>query len=381
MIKSAPASKNGSQVYQRMDVDDLLFDAENPRLVEYTLSKTPSQPDLLKALWEKMAVEEVAMSIAHSGYFEHEPLFVERRSDGKFVVIEGNRRLAAVKLLLDGSLRKKLGATDLPSIDAIDKSRRAELQTLPVIETTRKKVWRYLGFKHVNGPSTWGSYAKAQYIAQVHNDYGISLDDIATQIGDYSNTVRRMYRGLMVIEEAERAKLFDRKDVAKNDFYFNYIYTGISYPGFRAFLGLKDSDRTSRDPVPKNKLRNLGDLLLWLYGSTSRNVPSLIRSQNPDLKTLDSVLADPKGVEALRDGLPLSVAHDISLGDERLFRASLQGAKQELQKARGTLSTGFSASDSDSLVTAQEIASLAEDLLDEMMTKRKKKTGKKVAAG
>ena len=162
MNKPVP-SGDGTHIYDRMSVDDLLFDAENPRLVEYTLSATPSQFDLLKALWEKMAVEEVAMSIAHSGYFEHEPLFVERRSDGKFVVIEGNRRLAAVKLLLDGELRKRIGAKDLPSIDAIDRSRRATLQTLPVIQTTRKKVWRYLGFKHVNGPSTWGSYAKAQY--------------------------------------------------------------------------------------------------------------------------------------------------------------------------------------------------------------------------
>jgi ParB-like nuclease domain len=380
-MNKTPTSDDGTHVYDRMNVDDLLFDAENPRLVEYTLSANPSQSDLLKALWEKMAVEEVAMSIAHSGYFEHEPLFVERRSDGKFVVIEGNRRLAAVKLLLDGELRTRLGAQDLPSIDAIDRSRRATLQTLPVIKTTRKKVWRYLGFKHVNGPSTWGSYAKAQYVAQVHNQYGVSLDDIATQIGDYSNTVRRMYKGLMVIEQAERAGLFDRKDVSKSDFYFNYIYTGISYPGFRKFLGLPDSERASRDPVPKAKQRHLGELLLWLYGSSSKGVSSLIRSQNPDLRTLDLVLLDPKGVEALRDGLPLAVAHDISLGDERLFRASLQGAKQELQKARGTLSTGYSPTDGDSLVTAQEISNLAEDLLDEMKSKRRKGSGKKVAAG
>ena len=35
-----------------------------------------------------------------SGYWEHEKLFAAREK-GKLVVIEGNRRLAAVKLLLD----------------------------------------------------------------------------------------------------------------------------------------------------------------------------------------------------------------------------------------------------------------------------------------
>ena len=186
----------------------------------------------------------------------------------------------------------------------------------------------------------------------------------------------------MVIEQAERTGLFDRKDVFKNDFYFNYIYTGISYPGFRKFLGLRDSERASRDPVPKPKHRHLGELLLWLYGSSSKGLASLIKVTGADLKTLDLVLRlDPKGIEALRDGLPLAVAHDISLGDERLFRASLQGAKHQLQKARGTLSTGYAPNDSDSLVTAQEISNIAEDLLDEMKSKRSKRARKKVAAG
>lgn len=102
---------------------------------------------------------------------------------------------------------------------------------MPVIITTRKDSWRYLGFKHVNGPATWGSYAKAQYIAHVHNEYGIPLDEIALQTGDYNSTILRMYRGLMIVEQAEEANVFKRSDIAKNSFHFNYIYTRMDYPG------------------------------------------------------------------------------------------------------------------------------------------------------
>src|SRR5258708_8254264 len=154
--------------YHHINLDELLLDATNPRLAELGIPETASQFDLLKALWDEMAVEEVAMSIAYSGYFEHEPLFVEDNGDGKYVVIEGNRRLAAVKLLVDASLRQKVKATRLP---AIDRTAIHKLKKLPRILTTRKESWRYLGFKHVNGPATWGSYAKAQYIAFVHNNY------------------------------------------------------------------------------------------------------------------------------------------------------------------------------------------------------------------
>ena len=219
--RQAPG-RDGAQdrVYDRYAVDDLLLDTRNPRLVEFAVDARASQFDLLKALYQQMAVEEVAMSIAHNGYFEHEPLIIEKRRDGKFIVIEGNRRLAAVKLLLSAGLRKKLNATDLPSIDDIDRARRAEIQRLPAVVSTRQDMWRYLGFKHVNGPATWGAYAKAQYIAEVHNQYGVLLSDIATQIGDYSNIVERQYRGLMVIEQAEENNVFSRRNIAKKKFHF-----------------------------------------------------------------------------------------------------------------------------------------------------------------
>jgi len=309
------------------------------------------------------------MSIAHSGYFNHEPLFVEKSRKG-LVVIEGNRRLAAVRLLLSGDLRKQLKATDLPPIT---RERAAEISTLPVVLTTRKEQWRYLGFKHVNGPATWGSYAKAQYIAHVRNHYDVGLDEIAAQIGDYSSTVKRMYRGLMIIEQAEHAKVFSRADISKSRFYFNYIYTGMDYPGISRFLGLGDRGTSERKPVPTSKIKNLGLFLLWLYGKESGDVPSLIQSQNPDLKILDSVLLSGRGISALTDGLPLRVAHEISLGDEKLFRQSLQQAKQGLQKALGTLTTGYTPDDREAFQTATEIESLSSDLVDAMGQKRRPK--------
>jgi hypothetical protein len=355
--------------YERIDLDKLRLDARNPRLAELGITSTATQFDLLKALWDEMAVEEVAMSIAYSGYFDHEPLFVEAAANGTYTVIEGNRRFAAVTLLTDADARKKVKATNLPTIT---KERADSLAKLPVIITTRKESWRYLGFKHVNGPATWGSYSKAQYIAHVHNDYGVPLEEIAMQIGDYNSTVLRMYRGLMIVEQAEDAKVFKRADIAKNKFFFNYIYTGMDYPGIINFLGLRTKGATDRKPVPTNKVRNLGDLMVWLYGRDSSGTQSLIHSQNPDLKTLDTVLLTEPGVKALRDGLPLSVAHDISQGDERIFRQALQQAKQALQKAHGTLTTGYASGEDDMLKLAEDVDSLAHALVDAMVAKKTK---------
>src|SRR5260370_23417049 len=106
-ILSPPAP---SGVYERFPVRDRVFDGKSPRLAEFGLSEDASQFQILQTLWKHMAIQEIAMSIAHSGYFNHEPLFVEAGPGNKFVVIEGNRRLAAVNLLLKPELRERLRA-------------------------------------------------------------------------------------------------------------------------------------------------------------------------------------------------------------------------------------------------------------------------------
>jgi len=360
--------------YKRFKTKDLLLDPENPRIVEFGLGENPKQQDIIKALWERMAVAEVAMSIAYNGYFDHEPVFIEEDRKKQLIVIEGNRRLTAVKLLLDAELRKKVGATDLPEIDKIDKSRRAELESLPGVITTRKQLWRYLGFKHVNGPATWGAYAKAQYVAKVHNDYKVPLEAIAQQIGDYNNTVERQYHGLMVVEQAERAGVFKRDNVKRRrGFEFSHIYEGLSREGIQTFLGLTRDSRSKRDPVPKGNIKKLGELMTWLYGDEAKNIDPVMRTQAKDLEVLSSVLLSKDGVTALRSGLSLELARDASLGDAQLFKQSLSVCKSSLQDAVGLMTTGYDpVEDKTSFQVADDINDLAENLLNSMAAKRRK---------
>ena len=356
----------------RVPIEKLLLDALNPRLSER--DTTGGQDEIIRTLWREMAVDEIAWSIANNGYFEHEPLIAEKLRNGMFLVIEGNRRLAAVRLLLDDKLRRKIGVKDLPRINA---QRRKEISELPVVETKRSKIWPYVGFKHVNGPQPWESYSKANYIALVHNEFNIRLDQIAKQIGDQHFTVRRLYRGLMVLEQAEKAGVFSRDDRAKKRFAFSHLYTGLDYIGFQGFIGLDKDKGFKPDPVSKDKIKNLGELCVWLYGSKSKNKQPIIQTQNPDLRNLDEVLQSKGGIAALQGGMPLKTSLDISRGDERLFHEALIAAKQSLQEARGKLLTGFQG-DSDVLEIAKDIRLLANNMIDEMETySLKKVSGKK----
>ena len=354
-----------------LPVSDLAFDLENPRLAEFDI--VDREADIIKVLWDTMDVQELVLSIAASGYFKHEPVIVCRER-GRNVVIEGNRRLAAVKLLLQPSIGKELNA----KIPEISKELRKSLSQIPALSSTRKGAWRYLGFKHVNGPTKWGSYAKSKYIADVHRNYRVPLDDIARQIGDTHNTVRRLYRGLMVIEQAERVGAYERSDRWRGHFAFSHLYAGLQYPGVSAFLDLRSASDEVRDPVPADKKAELRELLVWMYGSKSEKKPPVIQSQNPHLRQLDAVLANTEALAALRNGRELSVAFEASRPSTKIFEEALVGAKQSLERARGTLSTGYDGS-RELLGVAGAVADLAYDLHEEMERKsapRRRRRGK-----
>ncbi len=365
------AANSGPNV-EILPIGKLRFDEENPRLVEIGDFTGLSEDEKAVILWRDMAAEEIANSMAQHGYYPHEPLFAEKKGPSEYTVIEGNRRLAALKVLLSPRLREKVRAEDLSSLPP---GRKKQLQELPVVVTTRQSIWHYIGFKHVNGPRPWGAYSKAEYIAKVHNEFHVSLEDISRQIGDGHSIVRRLYRGLMALEQAEKNRVFDRQERWNKRFFFSHLYTGLGSKGIQAFLSLKEKSSYKTDPVPKSKVENLGELCVWLYGSKSRERPPLIRSQNPDLNSLAEALQTQRGTDALRAGLPLQTAVEASRGDERLLREAMIAAKEELRTAVGTTRTGYDGKD-DLLEMAKDISSLAKKLFEDMseMHQNKAKT-------
>lgn len=355
---------------EMIEVDVLLLDPINPRLMDADFS-LGDQDKILNRLWTEFNVAEIVDSIiASNGFWKHEPLVaVEER--GKLIVIEGNRRLAAVKLLLSPERQRAAGASGIPEVSA---ELRNDLQRLPVILRTRRGVWDFIGYKHVKGPQEWDSIAKAEYIARIHEEYKIPLNQIAKAIGDRNSTVERLYHGLKVLRQAEKAGVFHPEDrfYQKKGFAYSHLWTGLGYEGIREFLDIKDSARDERKPVRKQKVKALGEFLLWLYGSHKENVQPLVQTQNPHLRQLDEALRSPRGIAALRRNFSLQSAVDAARGDSRLLLDALVAAEKNLREAKGYLSTGY-AGQQEIGDTVNNIYSLAVSLQEELTIAEGKK--------
>jgi hypothetical protein len=352
-------------VIEKIKATDLAFDRANPRMVGYGIQPTTAEEEVIKTLWVEMAVDEVAMSIAASGFWPHEPLIVANE-DGKWVVIEGNRRLAAVRVLTNAALAAELG-TNLGANLSLEV--RGTLEELPVIKSTREESWRYMGFRHVNGPARWGSYAKAEYVRKVRSEYDVPLAEIARTIGDRHRTVQRLYRALMVLDQAATARVYSLNDRTKKNLPFSHLYIGLDYPGFQQFLNLRPEDEETEEPVPTENLPNLGQLLVWLFGSKKDRKPPIIKSQNPDLRRLDKVLTNSEARRAVERGTSLEDAVVLAYPAKDRLRNALLDAKSKLQGARGIVPEGYNGEE-DILRTSGTVANLADGLYQELTARR-----------
>ena len=135
----------------------------------------------MQYLFDHDKAMDVARSIASRGYFENEPLLAIVE-DGHHVVVEGNRRLAALKALrepglLDGKQQKqveRLGRqTNLDS-----------LARVPVtIAPSRRATDRLLAGRHIGTPVlAWQAENRASFILSKLEE-GYDNDDLRDELG------------------------------------------------------------------------------------------------------------------------------------------------------------------------------------------------------
>lgn len=84
-----------------LNVTSLRLDPDNPRLM--TSLNRPTQQQLIQELLSQEEVLELARDISKQGFFPND-LLVATKEGANFIILEGNRRLAALKLLLNPEL-------------------------------------------------------------------------------------------------------------------------------------------------------------------------------------------------------------------------------------------------------------------------------------
>ena len=320
---------------QSCATSQLFFDEDNPRLATGDKISAENEVAIISTLREISDLDELIGSICANTYLDLEPLIAMPRAGG-YTVLEGNRRLAVIKLIQNPELAKKCKIS-LP--EDISKAVYDSLKTVTIVTVNSpSEAQAFIAFKHINGPYRWDSHAKAKFVTEWYKrerGNGVTIDDIARHIGDEHNTVRSLVASMIVLEQAEREKLFEIKDrYNKGRFAFSHLYTALDRKEYMQFLGLERGwdDVPSDAPINQKNLGELEEVLKYLYGSKRDQDKPKVISQNPHLKQLGEVLVNPIALAKIRSPKSeLSVAYQEVRPGSEVFTEALVIAHNRLK--------------------------------------------------
>ena len=353
----------------KVRVERLRLDSKNPRLVGHT--ENVSDESIIARLYRSAELGELLQSISTNGYLDIEPLIVIGGSgDDALTVLEGNRRLATLRLLREPALVRRLARSEKVRIPvpAVKKSLRTTLGDVSVYPVaSREHARAFIGFKHINGPAKWDAYAKARFAADWYRTSQTNrprLEEIAAAIGDRHDTVKRMVSAIYVLEQAREKGLFKIEDRDTTKFNFSHLYTALSRSQYMDYLGLEAAwarHDPNPDQVPREKLDELRKVLVWIYGSKADDVRPVVQTQNPDIKRLGEVLANAEGRHVLEQTGDLDEAYGSTEPVDKRFTASLLRAREAMADAAGSL-RAFDGQDKSLLDIAEDVKETADSV-------------------
>ena len=360
---------------RKVPVERLRLDRHNPRLVGGAAAATDEA--IIARLYRSAELDELLQSISTNGYLDIEPLIAIAAPDGDgLVVLEGNRRLATLRLLLEPDLVRKIASSEklTISIPEFEDAVRPTFDQVTVYQVaSREEARPFIGFKHINGPAKWDAYAKARFAADWYRQEGVTLEQIAEAVGDRHATVKRMVSAIYVLEQASERELFRIDDRDAPKFNFSHLYTALSRSQYMDYLGLEPGwarHDPQPDQVPEEKLQELQNVLVWIYGSESADTRPVVRVQNPDIKRLGEVLAHAEALHVLEQTRNLDQAYASTESVDSRFTAALIRSRDAIQDAAGAL-RAYDGKDQSLLDIADDVKETADTVAQRMRKKRR----------
>ena len=217
-------------------LNTLKLDPFNPRF-EKSFSKETDSVLLLRELFKESDVLSIVNNILQQEFDLVEPIVVTKDIDGKWLVLEGNRRTAAFMICSENEHAREVGL-DITSV-------LSPTMEVPIfIYETREAAQKYLHKRHVSKPHGWKPYAKNQFLYKsytVIEPKKFHRNSIEQLAKDYEISVPNIYLALvwyLVFEEIKKYEFFYfLTDTKKID--YSVFTTALANPSIRDYLGLE----------------------------------------------------------------------------------------------------------------------------------------------
>jgi hypothetical protein len=288
----------------KVSLENLLLDPNNPRFAELgqTFDAIPEsrfgEPKVQAKANELMKtprfdVVELRDTIKTMGFLPMDRIVVRPWRAGpqgneKFIVVEGNRRVTALKWLI------QLGDEGKETFSKEQSKNFTELEVLLLDDLNADPSAKLVipGLRHVSGIKEWGAYQKARTV-YILREGGKSQQDVAQSLGLSVIEANRLWRSYLALDQMSKDEEYEEYADPKLYSYFEEV---LKRPTVKNWLGWKDEAKKFTNE------EHLQEFYGWMVGEADeeggRLDPKLPEAKS--VRELATVLEDVAAMSAFR---------------------------------------------------------------------------------
>lgn len=241
---------------QRIRFEDLYLDPNNPRF--YTEKSPKDVPDK-KIIEDRIqaraeanilnhGIEELYYNILRNGFLPLDRIVVRPidETPDKYVVVEGNRRLAALKMLRTRITEAEVAEEDITN-EYLEELLASTNELLVLVyrgNIGHDISWLLQGVRHISGIRSWQPAQRARLVVDQIDDQGLRFSEAGQKFGLSAQAVGKLYRSYKALEQMREDDEFQKK--ARND-YFSLFEEAYRHRPVRDWLDWSDSEHKYRN--------------------------------------------------------------------------------------------------------------------------------------
>lgn len=275
-------------------------------------------------------IQDLIDSFKSNGYLPVDQIQVKELSGGGYLVVEGNRRIAALKYL---SREYEERDSDIGVLKAEFFSK------IPVVMYVEGDELHYLtlmALKHISGNKKWAEWNQAKLLEKMHSTYNFGEEEICRKVGISKVELRRSLRALSFLQQYRESDYGDQFEDSK----FAIFMEVIRNAELKKWLGWDDTKYKateeehrelffawlSREPVEEeDEEGRIG------YGQKYLE-PALLKRD--DIRTLGKLIYDEKAMDILKETRDINEAYRSS---DHIFKERQTAAIKSLNGDIDTL--------------------------------------------
>lgn len=305
-----------------IELEKIFLDPNNPRFISMDWEHVPDskvkdesiQKAVINKLETDFSVDRLVMNMEINGFLPIDRVVLRQIDDDSYVVLEGNRRICAAKLL------KQKHIDNAESVPAEIIESIALIPCLVYTGTNTEASWIFQGLRHIMGIQEWSAFNKARLIVTLMEEEELSLTEVGKRFGLTAFGAGQWVRGYYAFKQTKETSDYTKEVDERAYPYLQELFSRSNSP-IRDWMKWNEPAKRFDDDL------NYNEFLSWLYPRNTEEADESVDHttikgdwknrklfRSDDIRNLSFLIAkSPKEFELFRAEGNLERAYTIAI--------------------------------------------------------------------